>query len=162
MATYTQFRKGGTGGPIAVGNAPQAVSVGKHVIDLNVILNGTNNVTAQALNTGDAIAVVNFPAGTVLLGLQAIITTTLDTSTTSLVIGDAGSTNRYTTAYTTPYTAGSVITQASTVNPLRFYSTQDSLLLTLTGTYTTASKGAIRFVWWTLDGSADPISTTQA
>jgi len=162
MATYLQYRKGGTGGPLGVGNSPLPITVSKTVIDLNKIINGTNNVAAQAITTGDAIAIQNFPAGTVLLGLQAVITTTLDTSTTSLVIGDAGSTNRYTTAYTTPYTAGSVITQALTTNPLRFYSTADNLLITLTGTYTTATQGAIRFVVYTLDASADPIATTQS
>lgn len=162
MATYLQYRKGGTGGPISVGNSPLPIAVSKTVIDLNQIINGTNNVPAQAISSGDAIAIQNFPAGTILLGLQAVITTTLDTSTTSFVIGDAASTNRYTTTYTTPFTAGSVITQALTTNPLRFYSAADNLLITLTGTYTTASKGAIRFVVYTLDASADPISTTQA
>lgn len=161
MTTYTAWEKGGTGGPASVGNA-SGISVSKSVIDLNKVINGTNNVPAIALATGDALVIQQMPAGTILLGLQAIITTTLDTSTTSLIIGDAASTNRYTTAYTTPYTAGSVITQASTINPLRFYATADRLLITLTGTYTTASQGAIRFVVYTMDATADPISTTQA
>lgn len=162
MTTYSTWRKGGTGGPASVGNLTQTVSVSKSVLDLNKIINGTNNVAPIALATGDALVIQNMPAGTILLGFQAIITTTLDTSTTSLVIGDAGSTNRYVTAYTTPYTAGSVLPQALTTNPLRFYSTADNLLITLTGTYTTATQGAIRFVVITADGSADPISTTQS
>lgn len=162
MATFTQWQKGGTGGPISVGNSPSPLAVSKTVIDINKVLNGTGNIAAIALGAADSLAVQQFPAGTILLGVQAIVTIGIDSSTTRIDLGDANTATRYVSNYTTPYTAGSVLTQALTTNPLRFYSAADALLLKLTGTYTTASVGAIRFVVYTLDGSADPISTTQS
>lgn len=165
MATITTWQKGGTGatgGPAGLGNTMTGVNISKTVIDINKIENGTNNITAVALGAADSVVVQKFPAGTLLVGLQAIITTTVDTSTTRIDLGDGASATRFVSNYTTPYTAGSVLTQAVTTNPLFFYSTADNLLLKLTGTYTTASAGAIRFVIMTVDASADPISTTQS
>lgn len=165
MATITTWQKGGvgaTGGPISVGNSPQPFAVSKTVIDINKIENGTNNIAAIALGAADSVVVQTIPANTILIGLQAIVTIGIDTSTTRIDLGDTGSATRYVSNYTTPFTAGSVLTQAVTTNPLRFYTAADQLLLKLTGTYTTASVGAIRFVVYTADASADPISTTQS
>lgn len=159
------WQKGGTGatgGPNSVGNLTQTTAVSKTVLDINKIENGTNNITAIALGAADSVVIQTIPANTILLGLQAIVTIAIDTSTTRIDVGDTGSATRYVSNYTTPFTVGSVLTQAVTTNPLRFYTAADQLLLKLTGTYTTASVGAIRFVIWTLDASADPISTTQS
>jgi hypothetical protein len=166
MAVITKaWQKGGltaTGGPVGVGNSPSPISVAKHVIDINKIMNGTNNIAAVSLGAADQVPVMQFPAGTILLGLQAVISIAIDSSTTRIDLGDGGSATRFVSNYTTPLTLGSVLTQALTTNPLYFYSTADQLLLKLTGTYTTASVGAIRFVIYTMDASADPISTTQS
>lgn len=165
MATITTWQKGGvgaTGGPNAVGNNPFPVTQSDVVIDINKIENGTNNVTAVALGAADSVVVMTIPANTVLLGVQAIVTIGVDTSTTRIDLGDTGSATRFVNNYTTPYTVGSVLTQALTTNPLKFYTAADQLLLKLTGTYTTSSVGAIRFVIWTMNASPVPISTTQA
>lgn len=165
MATITTWQKGGTGatgGPNAVGNNPQPLTQSNVVIDINKIENGTNNITAVALGAADSVVVMTIPANTVVLGIQAVVTIGIDSSTTRIDLGDTGSATRFVSNYTTPLTAGSVLTQAVTTNPLRFYSTADTLLLKLTGTYTTSSVGAIRFVVWTLNALADPISTTQS
>jgi len=161
----TAWQKGGTGatgGPIGIGNSQLPLAVSKTVIDINKLMNGTNNVAAIALGAADQVVVQQFPANTILVGLQAIITTLVDSSTTRIDLGDGGSATRYVSNYTTPFTVGSVLTQALTTNPLYFYTTADKLLLKLTGTYTTSSQGAIRFVIYTVDASADPIATTQS
>lgn len=165
MATITTWQKGGTGatgGPASVGNIQLPVAVSKTVLDINKIENGTNNIAAVALGAADSVVVQSIAANTILLGLQAIVTIGIDASTTRIDLGDTGSATRYVSNYTTPFTAGSVLTQAVTTNPLRFYTAADTLLLKLTGTYTTSSVGAIRFVVITMDASADPISTTQS
>jgi len=159
----TAWQKGGlgaTGGPVSVGNSQLPIAVSKTVIDINKLENGTNNVSAITLASGDAVVVQQIPANTILLGLQVICTIT-DTGSSTVSVGDSGSATRYVNAASTP-TAGTVLTQATTTNPLRFYSTADTLRLTLNGTYTTASKGAYLFVVYTMDASPDPISTTQS
>jgi hypothetical protein len=159
------WQKGGTGAtgaPISVGNTQMPVAVSKTVIDINKIENGTNNIAAISLGAADQVVVQTIPAFTILLGIQAVITTLVDSSTTRIDLGDSSSATLFVNNYTTPFTAGSVLTQATTTNPLKFYTAADQLLLKLTGTYTTSSKGAIRFVVITMDGSADPISTTQS
>lgn len=159
------WQKGGsgaTGGPLGVGNSQLPLSASKNVLDINKIMNGTNNITAIALGAADQVVVQTIPANTILVGLQAIVTIGIDTSTTRIDLGDTGSATRFVSNYTTPFTAGSVLTQAVTTNPLKFYTAADQILLKLTGTYTTSSVGAIRFVVYTLDASADAISTTQA
>ena len=164
MAILTNaWQKGGPGATAlsGLGNIPQGLCVAKHNIDINKILNGTNNIPATAIATGSQIPLMQLPANMALVGLQAIVTTAFDASTSTLSIGDGASGTRYVSGAST-LTAGTVLTQAVTTNPLRFYATADQLLLTLNGTYTTASVGALRFVAVFYDASADPISTTQA
>ena len=163
MTTWTTWQKGGTGatgGPISVGNSPLPIAVSKTVIDINKILNGTNNVAAISLASGDSVVVQTIPANTILLGLQVIVTIT-DAESSAVSVGDTGSATRYVNGAST-LTAGTVLTQATTTNPLHFYSAADTLLIKFTGTYTTSSTGAYRFVVYTMDASADPIATTQS
>lgn len=165
MTVYNlAWQKGGlaaTGGPIGVGNSQLPFAVSKTTLNLNKILNGTNNIASQAITTGDAVIFQQLPANTVLVGLQVIVTIT-DNASSSVSVGDSGSATRFVSAAAT-LTAGTVLTQAVTTNPLRFYSTADSLRMTFNGTYVAAtSVGEYRFVIYTADASADPISTTQA
>lgn len=164
MAVLTSaWQKGGSGatGGVGIGNLELPVSTIKYDIDINKVLNGTNNIPATAIATGSQIPMLPLPANTILLGLQAIVVTAFDASTTSLSIGDGGSGTRFVNAASS-LTAGTVLTQAVTTNPLRFYSTADTLLLTLNGTYTTASIGKLRIVAIVADATADPIATTQS
>jgi hypothetical protein len=159
----TAWQKGGlgaTGGPLSVGNSPQPISVSKTVIDINKLMNGTNNVAAITLASGDSVVVQTIPANTIVLGLQVIVTIT-DAESSTVSVGDSGSATRYVNAAST-LTAGTVLTQALTTNPLHYYAAADTLRIQFNGTYTTSSTGAYRFTIWTLDATADPISTTQS
>lgn len=157
------WQKGGTGATAlaGLGNVPQGYNVAKYNIDINKILNGTNNISALTIATGDQLPIMTIPAGMAIVGINAQITTAFDANGGSIALGDSTSASRFIATWTT-LTANTYPIIATTANPLAFYSTADNLLLKLTGTWSTASVGAVRFVVAFRDDSADPIATTQA
>lgn len=108
--------------------------------------------------TTDQAYLIAIPAKTILLGLQAELVTAT-TSVTRFDLGDTSSATIFVSNAAT-FTAGYVMTQAVTTNPLKYYATADKLLLKITFSGTLA--GTLRFgVTW-IDNTRDAPMTTQA
>lgn len=102
------------------------------------------DVTAGTFVSADQYVAIALPAFTTLVGLQAICVTALSLGAGAAVsIGDTGSGTRFVNGAST-LTAGTVLTQAVTANPLKFYSAGDQLLITITGA--TIASGVLRLV----------------
>lgn len=107
--------------------------------------------------TADQAYLIAIPAKTILLGLQAELVTAT-TGVTRFDLGDTSSATLYVNNHAT-FTAGSVMTQAVTTNPLKYYATADKLLLKITGVPAT---GTLRFgVTW-IDNTRDQPMTVQS
>jgi hypothetical protein len=158
MATYTAYKKGGAT-LIGVGQSqPQLVI--KHEIDLAKVIAGSNNQPAIALASNDKLTIMTIPALFQLDSLQAICQTALVLgSSPAISVGDSSSDTIFVNAAST-LTAGTILTQAVTTNPLKTYATADALNLKVTGGSAATATGIIRFVIRGTDLSRDPITTT--
>jgi hypothetical protein len=139
MATWTYLQKGGaaTGG-LGVGNNlyPQVIEY-----DFSIPA-ATAGVLGTAATTGDIYKLFTIPAYTIVLYLQASITTALGTGTTAISIGDSSSAATYVSAYSTTTTGA--ITMAATS---KYYNAADYIDLTLTGsTLTAGTAGNIHII----------------
>lgn len=118
------------------------------------------DISAFTGATGDQVYLMALPAFTQINWIQAIVVTAVSVgSGPGISLGDTGSATRYVNAAST-LTAGTVLTQAVTTNPLKFYSAADQLLLKIAGG-TLPGTGLIRFVICLSDCTADAPMTTQ-
>ena len=133
MATFTSSRKGGTTGH-GIGNNDR-IFVQTVEIDLAEV---------QAANptfaSGDLITALAIPADSLLLSLDAEVTEAITSDGTSetVNIGDTGDDDRFVAAATT-LTAGTVLTQELTTNPLNRYSAADALNIKFSATTSVAN-----------------------
>lgn len=138
MATWTYLQKGGaaTGG-LGVGNnlVPQVITYEFSV------LSATNGVLGTAATTGDIFKLFTIPAKSVLLYIEATITTALNTGTSRIDIGDSAAATTFVNNYTTK-TVGA-ITMAATA---KYYDSADYISLTLTGSSLSAVAGNIKVI----------------
>lgn len=155
MATPT-YPTGGSaiqaiGGVSGISNKHQPRCVQKFQYDVSTFT-GT---------TGQSINLIAIPAFTQLDFVQAVIVTSLTVSgTSSISLGDTANTTLFVNAAAT-LTAGTVLTEATTTNPLKFYSALNYLVLTITGSSTFPGTGIIRFVVGLTDCTADAPMVTQ-
>lgn len=102
------------------------------------------DVTAGTFVSADQYVAIALPAFTELKALQAICVTALSLGAGAAIsIGDTGSGTRFVNGAST-LTAGTVLTQAVTTNPLKFYSVGDQLLISITGA--TIATGVLRLI----------------
>lgn len=110
--------------------------------------------------TTQSINIMTIPAFSTLQSLQVIVVTALTLSGTPTVnVGDTSDRALFVAAAST-LTAGTVLTQALTTNPLKFYAAADKLTLSLTGATIFPGTGLIRFVVGLIDCTRDAPMTT--
>jgi len=109
--------------------------------------------------TGQSVALMTLPAFTQVDGIQVIVQTAVASGNT-ISVGDSSSTTLYVSG-ATPTTVGTVLTQAITTNPLKFYgATADTLNVTVTNS-TLPTTGVLRFIVKLTDMSRNAIMTVQ-
>lgn len=102
------------------------------------------DVTAGTFVSADQYVAIALPAFTSIVGLQAICVTALSLGAGARIdIGDSSAATTFVNNATT-LTASTVLTQAVTTNPLKFYSAGDQLLIKITGA--TIASGILRLV----------------
>lgn len=109
--------------------------------------------------TTQSVALMTIPAFTQIDTIQVINPTAIASGNT-VSIGDSAATTTYVNA-ATPTTVNTVLTQAITTNPLKFYAAADTLNLTLTNS-SLPTTGILRFVIKLTDCSRNAKMTTQA
>lgn len=116
------------------------------------------DISTFAGASADQAYLIAIPAKTIILGLQAeLVTATASVSRFDL--GDTGSATLYVSNAAT-FTAGYVMTQAVTTNPLKYYATADKLLLKIT--YSGTLSGTLRFSVLWADNTRDAPMSVQA
>jgi hypothetical protein len=135
------------GGTSGVSNKHLGVAIQKFEYDLSTFTGAS----------ADQAYLIAIPAKTILLGLQAELVTAT-TGVTRFDLGDTSSATLFVSNHAT-FTAGSVMTQAVTTNPLKYYATADKLLLKITGVPAT---GTLRFLTLMVDATRDAPMTTQS
>lgn len=156
MATPTYPTGGSTlvniGGTTGLSDKHQKRTVQKFEYDVSTF----TGTTAQSIN------LIAIPAFTQLDFIQAIVVTSLTLSgTPSISVGDTANTTLFVNGAST-LTAGTVLTEATTTNPLKFYSALNYIVLTITGSSTFPGTGLIRFVVGLTDCTRDQAMQIQA
>jgi hypothetical protein len=105
--------------------------------------------------TGQALNLIAIPAFTQLDSIQVIVVNALTLSgTPSISVGDTANSTLFVNGAST-LTAGTVLTQATTTNPLKFYSALNYIVLTITGSSVFPGTGLLRFVVTMTDCTRD-------
>lgn len=117
------------------------------------------NLASFTGTTGQSVALMSIPAFTQIDSIQVINPTAVASGNT-ISVGDSAATTTYVSG-ATPTTANTVLTQAITTNPLKFYAAADTLNVTVTNA-TLPTTGILRFVVNFTDCSRNVRMTTQS